>query len=653
MKKPLSVGAFTVPHSPTLPLSEIPITELLESPVSDKSLADELRRLFTQNPATFYHATSDFYMLKKNTRIPEICILGRSNVGKSTFVNAIANRREKELAHTSARAGRTKSMNAFGFGPAPTVKELAEADPETKKTEDLPKHQFFVVDMPGYGYKSLQDWGKHISLYLNKRQAVKGAVLLIDGEVGPKSGDIMALELLQSAGVKTAIVLTKADKAVHEEVLKNTCKEMWMAMRDIHARDPNSKWEWERDFFVTALGATKKEIGAETVAIARLAIARLAGLVKEKDRLELASTKGFSGDIVSFDDLQFAPSKSTQKPTTLQEPTYSNSALTALEQAAIEQHRTRMAVNRPAGDKRAPPQRRVPVSQPVTQAVGRIRRSIIRRSSPASRQSRDSISQSRVAATGSQGSALDALERAAGEQYKHNSTFRLSTNTPTNRFRAPNPRQHKAHFIHMSHHSRIQARNLNTAPGKEPLSSEELREVLREFAASLKADSTPRDRAEASRRNRQRDTPKPKIWNPTFVPPAKKQQQEKKTAQKRHIKIYEARLGREELRVYRESGRKQQQDERERLAEKHGTKKLRDDLSQPDALDAEGLAESWNQIEEAQELKERVMHGKKAKRARRNEEKADRKQEKQKKQRKEHLLDDEDDPFAAKFKNVR
>ncbi|KAI0120635.1 P-loop containing nucleoside triphosphate hydrolase protein, partial [Xylariales sp. AK1849] len=305
MRQPLSVGAFTIPHSPALPLSDIPIDQLLESPVPDKSLHDELTSLFTKTPATFYHGTSDFYALKKNTQIPEICILGRSNVGKSTFVNALANRRGNELAHTSSRAGRTKAMNAFGFGPPPPMSHLADTDTETKRTEDLPKHSFFIVDMPGYGHKSLKDWGRHINLYLNKRQAVKGAVVLIDGEVGPKKGDLIVLEILQEAGLRTAVVLTKADKAKDEEMLKGTCKDMWEAMRHVNGRDPNSAWKWEKDFFVTALGATKKEIGAESVAIARLAVARLAGMVKEKDRPEQEAAKGYTGKIISFDDLQF------------------------------------------------------------------------------------------------------------------------------------------------------------------------------------------------------------------------------------------------------------------------------------------------------------------------------------------------------------
>jgi ribosome biogenesis GTP-binding protein YsxC/EngB len=354
MRRPLTVGAFTIPHSPALPLSEIPIEALLESPNPDKSLSDELTSLFTKNPATFYHGTHDFYTLKKNTQIPEICILGRSNVGKSTFVNALANRLSQELAHTSSKAGRTRAMNAFGFGPVPLERDLAATDDETKRTEELPKHTFFVVDMPGYGFRSLKDWGRNISLYLTKRKAVKGAILLIDGEVGPKKGDLQALEILEEAGLRTAVVLTKADKAKDEEMLRKTCKDMWLTMRNIIGRDPNSTWTYEKDFFVTALGATKKEIGVDSVAIARLAVARLAGLVKEKTRPGQEAAKGYSGKVVSFDELQYvantAPEPPSESRTSVSTPISSldssNSAFTALERAAMDMHKARTSVGR-------------------------------------------------------------------------------------------------------------------------------------------------------------------------------------------------------------------------------------------------------------------------------------------------------------------
>ncbi|KAK8085354.1 hypothetical protein PG997_006625 [Apiospora hydei] len=364
-RRPLAVGAFVIPPTPNLPLIEVPVEQLLESPTPDKTLHADLNALFTRNPATFYHGTSDFYSLKKNTQVPEICILGRSNVGKSTFVNALANRRGNELAHTSAKAGKTRAMNAYGFGPPLPPVQLLAADTDVKRTEDMPKHSLFIVDMPGYGHKSLKEWGKNITLYLNKRQSIKGAVVLIDGEVGPKEGDLMALEMLSEAGLKTMIVLTKADKAKHEEVLKKTCQTLWTFMRDTAATDPESDWQWDRDFFVTAVGATKKEVGIASVDIARLAVARLAGLIEEKARPEPEYPKSWSGKVVSFDELEIRQTPTTRSPptpgvteatTTPKSDLDDSSTWTDLERAAREKYLSQVAQSVPSKPRDPEPQ---------------------------------------------------------------------------------------------------------------------------------------------------------------------------------------------------------------------------------------------------------------------------------------------------------
>ncbi|KAH7029505.1 P-loop containing nucleoside triphosphate hydrolase protein, partial [Microdochium trichocladiopsis] len=211
------------------------------------------------NPATFYYGNPDFYHLRKNTRTPEVCILGRSNVGKSSLVNAVANRMGSELARVSKKAGHTKTINAYGFGPAPRPEkgEVVLSD-EFKGKEEMPKHMFFLVDMPGYGHGSLQEWGKNIALYLQKRTALKGAVMLIDAEVGPKESDWDAIELMANAGLRTAIVLTKADKVKSgNEGLLKTCRKVWDGIRRIESQlaESNKKWTWEKEFYVTASGA--------------------------------------------------------------------------------------------------------------------------------------------------------------------------------------------------------------------------------------------------------------------------------------------------------------------------------------------------------------------------------------------------------------
>ncbi|KAI1772231.1 hypothetical protein F4818DRAFT_426753 [Hypoxylon cercidicola] len=309
-----NIAAFVLPEFRTAELSEIPPEELLKTSfmtsAPNNPLEDELTALFIKNPPTFQYGESDFYKLKKNTRVPEVCVLGRSNVGKSSFVNALANRHNNVLAYVSSKAGKTRSINTYGFGPPPLPKDIAAQAAEYKGKEDIPTHAFYLVDMPGYGHASLKEWGRNITLYLTKRAGVKGAIVLIDAEVGPKQTDLQLLELLGSAGKRTAIVLTKADKVRGGlNGLRETCIKLWDAIIEIEKKQ-ETDWPWEKEIFVTAVGAKDYQVVSSTVTTGRLAVARLAGLVNDS-RPQPEKNKKWTGKIVSFDDLQYAPSKET------------------------------------------------------------------------------------------------------------------------------------------------------------------------------------------------------------------------------------------------------------------------------------------------------------------------------------------------------
>ncbi|KAI1077219.1 hypothetical protein F5B20DRAFT_277377 [Whalleya microplaca] len=311
-----NIAAFLMPELQNAQPAELTPEELFKTSVlpsaPDEPLPDELTSLFTKNPPTFYYGEQSFYKLKKNTRIPEVCILGRSNVGKSSFVNALANRNNKVLAYVSNKAGKTRLMNTYGFGPAPSRKQLAAEAAEYKGKEDIPTHSFYLVDMPGYGYGSLKEWGHNITLYLTKRVGVKGAIVLIDAEVGPKQTDLQLLELLSAANKKTAIILTKADKVKGGVVgLRKTCTKLLDALYLIEKQLGNYA-VWEKEIFVTAVGARDHNVVTSTVATGRLAVARLAGLAQDT-RPKPEKHEGFSGKIISFDDLQYAaaPTKSS------------------------------------------------------------------------------------------------------------------------------------------------------------------------------------------------------------------------------------------------------------------------------------------------------------------------------------------------------
>lgn len=132
--------------------------------------------------------------------LPEIAFAGRSNVGKSSLINALTGR--KTLARTSNTPGRTREINFFEF-----------------------PGELRLVDMPGYGYakvpKAMVDgWTGLIHDYLRGRVVLRRLCLLIDGRHGVKDSDEKLMELLDKSAVNYRVVLTKADKPKSSEVIK-------------------------------------------------------------------------------------------------------------------------------------------------------------------------------------------------------------------------------------------------------------------------------------------------------------------------------------------------------------------------------------------------------------------------------------------------
>lgn len=131
---------------------------------------------------------------------PEIAFAGRSNVGKSSLLNVIINR--KNLARTSSTPGRTQSINYFSVGKS-----------------------LYFVDLPGYGFARVpievkKSWQKMVEKYLRKRSNLKAVVVILDIRREPTSGDIDLLNWLKHYDIHSILVLTKADKLSRQQVRK-------------------------------------------------------------------------------------------------------------------------------------------------------------------------------------------------------------------------------------------------------------------------------------------------------------------------------------------------------------------------------------------------------------------------------------------------
>jgi GTP-binding protein len=163
------------------------------------------------NDIKFIKSASGIKDLPKN-KLPEVVLCGRSNVGKSSFINSLF--KKKNLAKTSSTPGKTRTLNYF-----------------------LVQNKFYIVDLPGFGYAKVskterEEWNKLIQSYFRNTDNIMYAIHLIDSRHEPTDLDILLNELLIDLEIPYIILLNKIDKCKQSEIAK--------AVKNIKSFFPNA-----------------------------------------------------------------------------------------------------------------------------------------------------------------------------------------------------------------------------------------------------------------------------------------------------------------------------------------------------------------------------------------------------------------------------
>jgi GTP-binding protein len=181
----------------------------------DLDLTEQARKLFSGRVEFLLSAPSLDFL--PEAEFPEVAFAGRSNVGKSSLINAVTGR--KSIARTSVTPGRTQELNFFEVGE-PT--------------------RFRLVDMPGYGFakapvKVVERWRKLVRDFLRGRAVLKRTLVLIDSRHGIKPPDEEMMKMLDDAAVGYRLVLTKADKIKASELAATLAKVEAQARKHVAA----------------------------------------------------------------------------------------------------------------------------------------------------------------------------------------------------------------------------------------------------------------------------------------------------------------------------------------------------------------------------------------------------------------------------------
>lgn len=265
---PLTRRLSTIVDPPILSTTEVlrSLNIYTETPHPNEAQLEYAYKYFTSQAPQFLFGTSKFREFPESSS-PEVTFLGRSNVGKSSLLNALFNRPYIRLAYVSKRPGRTREMNAFGIGgasvggkkrhakPGMSLQMMADDEVALKKGSEMRnfigKGGLVVVDPPGYGHGSREKWGEEVVKYLQMRKQyvqaqshlcscsltkhrLRRAFLLIDAEHGVKASDQHMLDILQEAGTPHQIILSKSDKLIYHKTWTPGLEKIQQRIEKLH-----------------------------------------------------------------------------------------------------------------------------------------------------------------------------------------------------------------------------------------------------------------------------------------------------------------------------------------------------------------------------------------------------------------------------------